>query len=204
MIVNRQEQRSASTRAKLVKAARALFARDGYAGVGTEQIARRAGVTRGALYHQFPAKEDLFLAAYEEVEQELAEAAAALLGSSTSPLAAMRAGIRFFLEACRAPDVQRIVLIDGPSVLGWTRWREVASRYGLGLLEGVIAAAVEAGEIAAVEARPLAHVLMGALDEAALLVVRDPESIDTVSATLERLVDGLSTPPGRGDRGTLR
>jgi len=193
MIVNRQEQRSASTRAKLVKAARALFARSGYAGVGTEQIARRAGVTRGALYHQFPAKEDLFLAVYEEVEQELAETAGALLGGSSSPLQAMREGIGFFLEACRAPDVQRIVLIDGPSVLGWTRWREVAGRYGLGLLEAVIGAAVEAGEIAPVEVQPLAHLLMGALDEAALLVVRDPDALEAVTATLERLLDGLRT-----------
>jgi len=193
MIVNRQEQRSASTRAKLVKAARALFARSGYAGVGTEQIARRAGVTRGALYHQFPAKEDLFLAVYEEVEQELAETAGALLGGSSSPLQAMREGIGFFLEACRAPDVQRIVLIDGPSVLGWTRWREVAGRYGLGLLEAVIGAAVEAGEIAPVEVQPLAHLLMGALDEAALLVVRDPDALEAVTATFERLLDGLRT-----------
>jgi AcrR family transcriptional regulator len=193
MIVNRQEQRSASTRAKLVKAARALFARSGYAGVGTEQIARRAGVTRGALYHQFPAKEDLFLAVYEEVEQELAEAAGALLGGNSSPLQAMREGIRFFLEACRAPDVQRIVLIDGPSVLGWTRWREVAGRYGLGLLEAVIGAAVEAGEIAPVEVQALAHLLMGALDEAALLVVRDPDALEPVTATFERLLDGLRT-----------
>lgn len=193
MIVNRQEQRSASTRAKLVKAGRALFARSGYAGVGTEQIARRAGVTRGALYYQFPAKEDLFLAVYEEVEQELAEAAGALLGGNSSPLQAMREGIRFFLEACRAPDVQRIVLIDGPSVLGWTRWREVAGRYGLGLLEAVIGAAVEAGEIAPVEVQALAHLLMGALDEAALLVVRDPDALEAVTATFERLLDGLRT-----------
>jgi AcrR family transcriptional regulator len=204
MIVNRQEQRSASTRARLLKAARALFARHGYAGVGTEQIARRAGVTRGALYHQFPAKEDLFLAVYEEVEQELAQAAASMLGASDSPLAAMREGVRFFLEACQAPDVQRIVLIDGPSVLGWTRWRDVASRYGLGLLEGAIAAAVEAGEIAPVEVRPLAHVLMGALDEAALLVVREPASIDAVSATLQRLLDGLRAAPLPEEAGAPR
>jgi AcrR family transcriptional regulator len=198
MIVNRQEQRSASTRAKLVGAARFLFARNGYAGVGTEQIARRAGVTRGALYHQFPAKEDLFLAAYEEVERELAEGAAELLAGSTSPLQAMRAGIRFFLDACRAPDVQRIVLIDGPSVLGWAKWREVASKYGLGLMQAAIAAAIEAGEIGPVSVEPLAHVLMGALDEAALLVVREPESVDEVSAILERLVDGLSAGPPQG------
>jgi AcrR family transcriptional regulator len=175
MTVNRQAARSASTRAKLIRAARTLFARHGYAAVGTEQIVRRAGVTRGALYHQFPGKEDLFLAVYEQVEEELTGRIAGSLGEVTSPFEAMRGGIRVFLEACRTPEVQRIVLIDGPSVLGWERWREVADRNGLGLMEAVIAAAVEAGEIAPIAVKPLAHLLMGAIDEAALLVVRDPD-----------------------------
>jgi AcrR family transcriptional regulator len=191
MNVNRQAERSASTRAKLIKAARTLFSRRGYADVGTEEIVRRAGVTRGALYHQFPAKEDLFLAVYEQVEQELTEGVVQLLDESAGPYEAMRAGIRLFLDACRTPDVQRVVLIDGPSVLGWARWREVAERYGLGLMQGVIAEAIEAGELVALPAEPLAHLLMGALDEAALLVARDPQSSDEVTATLERLLEGL-------------
>ena len=191
MNVNRQAARSASTRAKLIRAARTLFARNGYADVGTEEIVRRAGVTRGALYHQFPSKEDLFLAVYEQVEQELTERVDGLLGDVRSPFAAMRAGIRAFLEACRTPEVQRIVLIDGPAVLGWVRWREVAERYGLGLMESVIRAAIDAGEIAALPVEPLAHLLMGALDEAALLVARDPDMTDVVAVTFERLVDGL-------------
>ncbi len=200
MNVNRQAARSASTRAKLIRAARALFARNGYAGVATEEIVRRAGVTRGALYHQFPAKEDLFLAVYEQVEQELTEHVAGMLSEFASPFAAMRAGIRAFLEACRAPEVQRIVLIDGPAVLGWERWREVAERNGLGLMQAVIRAAIEAGEIAPLAVEPLAHLLMGALDEAALLVVRDPAATDSVARTFERLVDGLLiAAPARDD-----
>jgi len=200
MNVNRQAARSASTRAKLIQAARTLFARSGYAEVATEEIVRQAGVTRGALYHQFPTKEDLFLAVYEQVEQELTESVSGLLGVQASPFAAMRAGIRVFLEACRAPDVQRIVLIDGPAVLGWERWREVAERYGLGLMEAVISAAIEAGEIEPLAAGPLAHLLMGALDEAALLVVRDPAATEAVATTFERLLDGLrsGSPAGAG------
>ena len=197
MTVNKQAARSASTRAKLIKAARPLFARRGYADVSTTEIVQRAGVTRGALYHQFPAKEDLFLAVYEQVEQELTGEVAAQLGEETDgPFAALREGIRIFLEACRAPEVQRIVLIDGPSVLGWERWREVAERYGLGLIEAVIGAAIEAGEIAPLPVATLAHLLMGALDEAALLVVRDPDGTDAVASTLERLLDGLRIAPG--------
>jgi AcrR family transcriptional regulator len=200
MNVNRQASRSASTRAKLIRAARWLFARRGYAAVGTEEIVRRAGVTRGALYHQFTDKEELFLVVYEQVEQELTERIAATLGELSSPFEAMRAGIRAFLEACRAPEVQRIVLIDGPPVLGWERWREVADRNGLGLIEAVIVAAIEAGEIAPLAAGPLAHLLMGALDEAALMVVRDPETTEAVAATLERLVDGLRLADGESAR----
>jgi AcrR family transcriptional regulator len=191
MNVNRQASRSASTRAKLIRAARKLFASKGYASVSTEEIVRRAGVTRGALYHQFSDKEDLFLAVYEQVEQELTQRVAGTLGEVASPFAALRAGIRAFLEACRTPEVQRIVLIDAPAVLGWERWREVAERNGLGLIEAVIAAAIEAGEIAQLEPELLAHLLMGALDEAALLVVRDPAATNAVAATLERMLDGL-------------
>jgi AcrR family transcriptional regulator len=193
MNVNRQAARSASTRAKLIRSARVLFARKGYANVGTEEIVRRAGVTRGALYHQFAGKEDLFLAVYEQVERELTEGVDGQLGHLESPLAAMRAGIRAFLEACRTPEVQRIVLIDAPAVLGWERWREVAQRYGLGLMEAVIRGALDAGEIEPIAVEPLAHLMMGALDEAALLVVRDPDATDSVAATFERLIDGLAS-----------
>ncbi len=190
MSVNRQAVRSAATRAKLIRAARALFARHGYAAVGTEQIVRRAGVTRGALYHQFRSKEDLFLAVYEQVDHELTARMAALAQETRSPFEAMRTGIRTFLEACRTPEVQRIVLIDGPAVLGWERWR-AGAQSGLRLIETVIEAAVQAGELAPVAVKPLAHLLMGALDEAALLVVSDPDQSDTVAATLERMLEGL-------------
>jgi AcrR family transcriptional regulator len=144
---------------------------------------------------------DLFLAVYEQVEQELTERVAALLGDVASPFATLRAGIRAFLDACRAPEVQRIVLIDGPAVLGWERWREVADRNGLGLLEAVIRAAIDAEEITPLAVEPLAHLLMGALDEAALLVVRDPAATDAVAATFERLLEGLRiTAPAENDR----
>jgi AcrR family transcriptional regulator len=197
MNVNRQATRSASTRAKLIRAARTLFARNGYAAVGTEQIVRRAGVTRGALYHQFPAKEDLFLAVYEEVESDLTQRIGEMLGAVESPLEAMLRGVRVFIEACQTQEVQRIVLIDGPAVLGWERWREVADRNGLGLLEAVVTAAIEAGEIVELPVGPLAHVLMGALDEAALLVVREPQATEDVIETFERLVEGLRPEPAR-------
>lgn len=192
-----QAERSESTRAALVDAARDLFAEHGYAEVGTEEIVRSAGVTRGALYHHFDGKRELFEAVYEQIEVELAEriAAGALAANAASPLEAMRAGSQMFLAACTEPAVQQIALLDGPSVLGWDRWREIAAEHGLGLIEASLQAAIDAGAIGAQPVRPLAHVLMGALDEAAMLVARaaDPETMrGEVGRTLDSLLDGLS------------
>lgn len=192
-----QSERSQATRDALIAAARPLFAERGYAGVGTEEIVRAAGVTRGALYHHFDGKRELFEAVYEQIEVELAEriAAGALEVNASSPLAAMRAGAEMFLRVSTEPEAQRIVLLDGPSVLGWDRWREIAAEHGLGLIEATLQAAIEAGSIDPQPVRPLAHVLMGALDEAAMLVARaeDPDEMRAeVGQTLGVLLDGLS------------
>lgn len=192
-----QAERSEGTRDALIAAARPLFAEHGYAGVSTEEIVRAAGVTRGALYHHFGGKRDLFEAVYERVERELAEriASGALSGGAAAPLDAMRAGAEMFLQACTEPEAQRIALLDGPAVLGWDRWREIAAEHGLGLIEATLRAAVDAGAIAEQPIRPLAHVLMGALDEAAMLVARaeDPEQMrEDVGRTLDSLLAGLS------------
>ena len=194
---NKQEQRSAATRAKLVAAARALFAARGYAAVGTEEIVRAAGVTRGALYHQFRDKEQLFDAVFEEVEAETTQriAEVALGDGGADPLAALRAGARAFLAVCAEPDIERIVLLDAPAVLGWERWREIGLRYGLGLVAGTLQAGIDAGAIAPQPVTPLAHVLLGALDEGALYVARaaDRETARAeVEAIVDRLIDGLA------------
>jgi AcrR family transcriptional regulator len=192
-----QAERSEATRGALVTAARDLFADRGYAGVGTEEIVQAAGVTRGALYHHFDGKQKLFEAVYEQIEAELAEriAAGAIAANASSPLAAMRAGAEMFLVACTEPEVQRIALLDGPSVLGWDRWREIATEHGLGLIEATLQAAVDGGAIEQQPVRPLAHVLMGALDEAAMVVARaeDPEAMrSAMGRTFDSLLAGLS------------
>jgi AcrR family transcriptional regulator len=193
---SKHAQRSDVTRAALVRAARPLFAARGFAGVGAEEIVRAAGVTRGALYHQFAGKEGLLEAVYEQIEQELLERIAARVAAvgATDPLAALAAGAEHFLEACVEPEVHRIVLLDAPSVLGWERWREIGWRYGMGLTEGTVQAAIDAGQIAGQPARPLAHLLLGALDEAALFVAR-AEDRDAarreMAAAITALLDGL-------------
>jgi AcrR family transcriptional regulator len=191
-----QAERSETTRAKLVAAARRLFARHGYAAVGTEEIVRAAGVTRGALYHHFDGKERLLEAVFEQIEAELAQRVGARAGEveASDPLGALALGIDVFLDAAGEPEMHRIVLLDAPSVLGWERWREIGWRYGMGLAEGVLNAALDAGQIPRQPIRPLAHVLLGALDEAVLYVARAPDP-DAARAemrpVLHRLIEGL-------------
>jgi AcrR family transcriptional regulator len=191
----RKAEQSEATRAALVAAARKLFGKRGYANVGTEEIVRRAGVTRGALYHHFGSKRDLLEAVYEQVEADLTRkiAEGALATGAKSPLEAMQAATEMFLDACTEPEVQRIVLLDAPAVLGWESWREIAAKYGLGLIETSLQAAIDAGEIAEQPVKPLAHVLMGALDEAAMLVARsdEPQTREEVAAALARLLDAM-------------
>src|SRR5258708_24250033 len=115
MTRTKHDLRSEATRRRLVTAARTLFGAHGYASVGGEEIVRAAGVTRGALYHQFRDKADLFAAVAEEVEAEIADRiAAGAAGDAADPLGALRAGGRLFLDACAEPDVERIILLDAP------------------------------------------------------------------------------------------
>ena len=169
-----QAQRTAATRAQLLAAARKLFADKGFAEVSTQAIVAEAGVTRGALYHQFDDKAGLFAAVYEEVERDLVADIGRQITDRqpADPLEAMRVGARLFLDGCSAPDVAQIVLIDAPAVLGWVRWREVGMKYGLGVIEGMLIQAIAEGAIPEQPVRSTAHVLLGALDEAALYISR--------------------------------
>jgi AcrR family transcriptional regulator len=193
-----QSERSANTRAALMAAARRLFTERGYDAVSAEEIVRAAGVTRGALYHHFGGKRDLLEAVYERLEAESTERVARIvLGSELeSPLEAMKAGVEAFLDECAEPELQRIALHDAPAVLGWDRWREIAAANGLGLIEASLTAAIEAGEIRPLPVKPMAHLLMGALDEAAMLVARseDPRSRGEVTAVLLALLESFASP----------
>lgn len=181
-------------------AARPLFAVHGFGGVGTETIVRAAGVTRGALYHQFNDKTELFQAVYEAVEEDLAGRLAERIAAAgaSDPIEVMMLGADAWLDACVEPEVQQIVLLDGPAVLGWERWREIGMRYGLGLLEGLLSHAIDVGRIPSQPVAALAQVLVGALDEAAMYVARAEDQTvasDEVHAVITRLVAGLASRP---------
>ena len=191
---SRMAERTDETRQALITAARALFAQRGFSGVATEEIVRAARLTRGALYHHFQSKDDLFRAVYEQVEQELVERIAGGALAAADPLEALRAGARAFLDACEDPAVQRIALIDAPSVLGWEQWREIGLRYGFGLVQGTLEAAMDAGLIERQPVRPLAHLLIGSIDEAAMLVARADDQGKTkreVGAAVDRYLNSL-------------
>jgi len=196
MAKTKHDRRSEATRRHLVTAARALFGARGYAGVGTEEIVQAAGVTRGALYHQFRDKADLFAAVAEEVEAEIAERiAAGAAGAADDPVGALRAGAQLFLDACAEPEVERIILLDAPAVLGWEAWRDLAGRYGLGLVQLALQSAMDAGAIVPQPVVPLAHVLVGALDECALYVARaedPPTARQECAAIFDRILRSIT------------
>jgi AcrR family transcriptional regulator len=194
MEVNRRTQpdRSAATRAALVEAARPLFAEHGFGGVGTEAIVRAAGVSRGALYHQFADKTELFAAVYEQLEEDLAVRMAQQIAAEApaDPIEVMALGAAAWLDACSEPEVQQIALLDGPAVLGWQRWREIGLRYGLGTVEQVLTHAMEAGRIPPQPVGALAHVLAGALDEAGIYVAR-AEDTSAAREEMRQVIDRL-------------
>ncbi len=192
-----QSERNAATRSALLAAARPLFGSAPFAEVPTQAIVDAAGVTRGALYHHFGDKKGLFLAVFDEVEGEITEGIAVRVAESgeADPLAAMRLGARVFLEAFVDPVAQTIVLVEAPSVLGWKEWRARGEQFGMSLVEGLLQAAVATGAIADQPTRPLAHVAIAAIDEAALYVAAadDPDRARAeMLVVLDRLIDSFA------------
>jgi AcrR family transcriptional regulator len=192
-------ERGDATRAALVDAARELFAERGYSTVGTNEVVDRAGVTRGAMYHHFRDKKDLFRAVYEQTEEEVVAATAARMGAIDDPWELLVAGMRSFFDACTDPALMQIGLVDAPAVLGWQEWREIGTRYGFGIVTFGLQNAMDAGVLRRADVQQLAHLVMGALGEAAMLLANaeDPRAARTdIEATVLALFEGLRTEAG--------
>ena len=190
-----QQQRSDATTAELIEAARRLFAADGYAATLLDDIVREAGVTKGALYHHFDGKRDLFRLVFEREQQALAAAVTAAHAKEPDHWDGFRAGCRAFLEASMDPGVQRITLLDAPSVLGWEAMREVEASYSLAMLREGLEVAVTEGRIAPRPVTALANMLLGALCEGAMMTARSadqPEATRQVLAELDAQLDSLA------------
>jgi AcrR family transcriptional regulator len=191
-----QAERSASTRAALVSAARDLFSTQGYAATGREEIVARAGVTRGALQHHFGDKETLFREVYELVEKELTDAVAvAAMAAGDDPLDELRAGCNAYLDAVLDPAVQQICAIDGPAVLRADVRQEITDRYALGLVREALQQAMAAGRIDEAPVEPLSQVLLAAVMAAAQYVAtaaKPRKARADAGRTVELMLERLS------------
>lgn len=189
-----REEQASATRAELLRAARELFAARGYADVGTEEIVRAAHVTRGALYHHFRDKRDLFRAVHAQLADEVLASIVARTAGSADPWTALTRGVRAFLDACTDPAVIRIAHLDAPAVLGWAEWRRVDAEHWLGVVTAALQEAMDAGLMAPREVRPLAHMLLGAMVEASMMIANAPDPRDArreVDGPLLALLGGL-------------
>ena len=190
-----QAERTEATRGRLIATARRLFAQRGYAATSTEEILKEAAVSRGALYHHFPSKTDLFQATFEAVEDELtSRVLQAAAGGETDPMRILQLGFDVFLDQCLNPEVQRIVMLDGPTVLGWDLWHELDERYAFGAIKAVLSVAADSGRIQAEAVDPLTHLLLGAVMQAGMVVARadDAEGAKrAMAASFARLVSTI-------------
>ncbi|MCY4387460.1 MAG: TetR/AcrR family transcriptional regulator [Desulfurellaceae bacterium] len=195
----KKAEQSEATRTALLQAARELFTEHGYAGTGTEDIAQRAGVTRGALYYQFGDKSGLFQAVFEDLNLHIATQVVSAIQSSREERGDLwdqivRAGTEAYLDACLDPAVQRITSIEAPAVLGWEKYRNLDEKYGLSLIRGALQELMDVGLIAPQPVEPLAHLVLSAVVEAAMYIARADDMATTrkeMRASLEHLLDGL-------------
>ena len=197
----RRAEHAADTRGALITAARRLFAAHGFDGTGTEQIVAEARVTRGALYHHFRDKADIFRAAMAEAAADVATRLIdeQLATDAQSPMAEIREGVSAFLDVCVDGDFQRIVLVDGPRVLGSDAWEDLVEQYGRGILEEWLERCVGTGDLDEMPLRALARLLIAMLTEASLAIARadDPQSERAAfGETLDRILIGLRPPGG--------
>jgi AcrR family transcriptional regulator len=184
-----------ATRAKLRRRARRLFAANGYASASTEDLVRTTGLTKGALYHHFGDKEGLFRAVVIHLEQELAEVVAEATASEADPWTRLERACRAYLDVSLRPDVERILVLDAPSVLGWHEWCEIDKQYGVAMFDDLLRQAMDAGAIRPQPAETLAQVLLGALNVAARVAATRAEDRDEVWSAIARLLSGLRTSP---------
>ena len=186
-------QQSLATRARLVNTARTLFAARGYAAVGTPEIAAAAGVTRGALYHHFADKRDLFRAVFAAVEQDFVARVGAVAYAHEEPYARLVAAVEATLSAAADDPEIRIALVDAPAVLGFAEWRTIVADTSLAEVRALLEHAMHAGALTRHPLDALTRLVLGALNEATRLVADGADRAETQAALLA-LVEGLRAP----------
>jgi AcrR family transcriptional regulator len=194
--MTKAEQTEATT-ARLIDIARAIFTRDGYGGTATEEIVAQAGVTRGALYHHFGSKEGLFKAVVAAVQADVGTRVARSAEGQSELWEQLIAGCDAFLEASLDAQVQRIMLVDAPAVLGWATWREMDAANSMQSLREVLAALMAQGDLPPLPLDALTHLLSGAMNEAAMWIASasaPEQALREAQATLRAWLAALRQP----------
>jgi len=192
--LNQKIAKGQATRQHLVTVALRLFAQAGFAATSIEAVMAAAGASRGALYHHFDSKTQLFEAVLEQVEADIAHSVVAASRGIADPVEALRAGCNAWFDLAREPAVRQIVLVDAPSVVGWAKWREIDARHGFGLMKAALKNAAKAGRIDSDLIEMLAHMLLASVLEIALIIARadDPAAAKQEGRTaFEALIDRL-------------
>jgi AcrR family transcriptional regulator len=191
---NRNVARGEATRGQLVAIATRMFAERGYEDTSIEAVLREAGVSRGSLYHHFASKEALFEAVAEELETSVGAQTMAAASGSAGPVEALRAGFLAWIRLAGDPVVRRVLLIDGPSVLGWERWRAMEEHHALGLIRAVVQLIADEGKLPPQTVGTMANILLASVNEVALLVARSDDreaamtaGVDAIDELLRRL-----------------
>lgn len=190
MSPTKQQQREDTIRA-LTATARALFAEHGYAHVGLDTITQATGVSKGALYHHFSSKADLFRAVLAQIQHEVGARVAQAADAEPEPWDQLLAGCHAFLATSSDPEIQRILLLDGPSVLGWHEWRALDEANSARHLTEALQSLIDNGTLRAQPVEPLVHLLSGAMNEAALWLAEAPDNLPDTMAALTRLLESL-------------
>jgi AcrR family transcriptional regulator len=188
-------ERGRARRAELIEVAQGLFAERGYEGTSVEAVLDGAGVSRGALYHHFASKEALFEAVFLHLEDEVAQRVLETAEGLTDPVEILRAAGRAWIAMAAEPVIQRVVILDAPSVLGWERWRSVEEAGALGQIKSVLAVLVADGRLSKAMLDPFAHVLLASLNELALLVAKSDNpkrALKTGAQAVDELIGRLT------------
>jgi AcrR family transcriptional regulator len=174
--VNTRSEKGLATRDRIVGAATRLFTAAGYEGTSIEDLLGELQISRGALYHHFNGKDELFEAVLERVEADIAQVTRDATAGISDPVIALRTGVDAFLRMARDETVKRIVLIDAPAVLGWEKWREIDARHGFGLMKASLKAAAKKKRLRAELIEIYAHILLAGVMETALVIARADDS----------------------------
>ncbi len=186
-----------ATRGQLIEVATRLFAEHGYEGTSIEAVLSAAGVSRGALYHHFAGKEALFEAVVSDVSEQVTVKLAQTVQGCTDPLDAMRTAALAWIDLAADPVVQRVVLVDAPSVLGWDRWRAMDDGRTLGTMRLMLQAISDSGRLPAELVGPFSHMILAALDEIVMVIARAPDPNAAVAEgrmAVQALLDRLLQP----------